>query len=204
MRAKSLPLTWMGLILALGFSTMALAEDDNRMIGKFDQTGPHDSLTSASIYLSFKDDKAEGLPGLASGDETRFYEKVWDGLYLQVTTESGENGTEGYMFGFSSDEDGKELIKPKENPDDPTLQELAATDFRTDDNFSAKPLRGGPGTPEDRGAYRIIHYPGFDAEIRVLEFNIGNAELKKKPYFKSVSCIVTVKEVKEGKKSKGK
>lgn len=200
MKVKSLPLMWFGFFLALGFFTHALAEDDNRMIGKFDQTGPHDTLSTASVYLSFKDNKAEGLPGLASGDETRFYEKVWDGLYLQITTESGDNGTEGYLFGFSSDEDGKEPIKSKENPDDPTLQELAASDFRTDDNFSAKPLKGGPGTPEDRGAYRIIHYPGFDAEIRVLEFSIGDAELKKKPYFKSVSCMVTVREVKESKK----
>lgn len=202
MKTKCLPLMGIGLILALGVSRPALAEDDNRMIGKFDQTGPHDTLSTASVYLSFKEDKAEGLPGLASGDETRFYEKVWSGLYLQITTESGENGTEGYMFGFSSDEDGKELIKSKEDPDDPTLQELAAGDFRTDDNFSARPLKGGPGTPEDRGAYRLIHYPGFDAEIRVLEFNIGDAELKKKPYFKSVSCLVTVREVKDAKKTK--
>ena len=203
MKTKSLPLTWIGLILALGFSTLVWAEDDNRMIGKFDQTGPHDTLSTASVYLNFKDNKAEGLPGLAAGDETRFYEKVWDGLYLQITTESGDNGTEGYMFGFSSDEDGKDLIKSKESPDDPTLQEVAAGDFRTDDNFSPRPLKGGPGTPGDRGAYRIIHYPGFDAEIRVLEFNIGDAELKKKPYFKSISCVVTVREVKETKK-KGK
>lgn len=200
MKAKSLRWMLVGLVLSLGLPAWALADDDNRVIGKFDQTGSHDALSTASVYLTFKDDKAEGLPGLASGDETRFYDKVWDGLYIQVTTETGDNGVEGYTFAFSSDEDGKDLIKPKENPDDPPLEELDASDFRTDDNFAPRPLRPGPGTPDNRGAFRIIHYPGFDAEMRVLEFSIGDAELKKKPYFKSVSCLVTVKEVKKGKR----
>ncbi len=186
-------------MLSLGFTTGAFADDDNRMIEKFDHTGPHDALSVASVYLSFKDGKAEGLPGLASGDETRFYAKVWDGLYLQITTETGENGTEGYMFSFSSDEDGQDLIKPREDADVPTLRELAASDFRTDDNFSPRPLRPGPGIPNDRSAFRVVHYPGFDAEIRVLEFNIGDAHLGKKPYFKSVSCLVTVKQVGKNK-----
>lgn len=188
-----------GLVLISFFCGLAFADDDNRMIGKFDHNGPHDALSTASVYLVLKDGKAEGLPGLASGDETRFYAKVWDGLYLQVTTETGENGTEGYMFSFSKDEDGQNLLQPKESADDPTLRELAASDFRTDDNFAPRPLKPGPGTPGDRGVLRIIHYPGFDAEVRVLEFNIGDAELKKQPYFKSVSCLVTVREVGKSK-----
>jgi len=190
-----------GLVLVWAFCGRALAEDDNRMIGKFDHNGPHDALSTASVYLVLKDGKAEGLPGLASGDETRFYAKVWDGLYLQVTTETGDNGVEGYMLSFSKDEDGQSPLQPKENADEPTLRELAAGDFRTDDNFSPRPLKPGPGTPEDRGVLRIIHYPGFDAEVRVLEFNIGDAELKKKPYFKSISCLVTIRET---GKSKGR
>ncbi len=183
-------------MLCLGPTGRALADDDNRVIAKFDQNRPQDSLSAASVYLTLKGDQAEGLPALPSGDETRFYIKVWDGLYLQITTETGDNGTQGYMFAFSSDEEGQDLLQAKENADVPTLRELAAGDFRTDDNFEPRPLRPGPGTPEDRGPYRIIHYPGFDAELRVLEFSIGDAQLGKKPYFKSVSCLVTVHEVK--------
>jgi hypothetical protein len=195
MKRNFLPWTVLGMILCLGFPRLVLADDDNRVIEKFDHNGPHDALSVASVYLTFKDGKAEGLPGLPSGDETRFYTKVWDGLYLQVTTETGENGTEGYMFSFSTDEDGQNLLKPQEDADKPTLRELAASDFRTDDNFSPRPLVPGPGTPDNRGVLRIIHYPGFNAEIRVLEFGIGDAQLKKTPYFKYVSCLVTVSQV---------
>ncbi|HEY5037438.1 MAG TPA: hypothetical protein VIJ93_00030, partial [bacterium] len=100
----------------------------------------------------------------------------------------------GYMFSFSKDEAGQNPMDTKESRDVPTLRELSAGDFRTDDNFAVRPLKAGSGTPEDRGALRVIHYDGFDVEIRVLEFNIGDAILKKKPYFKSVSCLVTVTE----------
>ncbi len=197
MKARIRP--WMAVvfILALGIPLRVLADDDNRVIAKFDQNRPQDALSAASVYLTLKGDQAEGLPALASGDETRFYIKVWDGLYLQITTETGDNGTRGYMFAFSSDEAGQDLLPPKENADDPALRELAASDFRTDDNFEPRPLVPGPGTPDNRGPYRIIHYPGFDVDMRVLEFSIGDAQLGKKPFFKSVSCLVTVQEVKK-------
>jgi hypothetical protein len=181
-------------ILFAGVAGMSRAEDDVRVMGKLGRSLPKDHLRTISLYLTFRGEKAEGLPALSSGRETRFYSKVWDGLYLQAITESGEKGTVGYLFSFSKDESQKEPMVTKESRDVPTLRELSAADFRTEDNFSARPLRSGLGTPEDRGALRLIHYDGFDVEIRVLEFNIGGANLKNKPYFKSVSCLVTVTE----------
>ncbi len=181
-------------ILFAGIAGLSLAEDDNRIIGKLGQNSPKDHLRTASLYLVFKGNKDNSLPALPSGDKTRFYSKVWDGLYLQVITEPGEKGNEGYMFSFSGDEGNLNAVDTNESRDVPSLREVSAADFRSDDNFSIRPLKPGPGTPEDRGAQRLIHYDGFDVEIRVLEFNIGDAGLKEKPYFKSISCLVTVKE----------
>jgi len=153
-----------------------------------------DHLRVASIYLSAKGKKIEGLPAVVTGNTTRFYSKVWDNLYLQVNTEAGEDGTEGYVFSFSTDEAGVDVIKLDESRDAPSMLELTASDFRSDDNFTARPLQPGPGTPLDRSAWRVIHYNGFDVDIRVLEFDISNVQLKQKPYFKSVSSLVTVRE----------
>lgn len=199
MKSKFLGLAVVSLFLA-GWAGIARAQDDNRIIGKFDQAGPHSRLRTASVYLTFKDDKAEGLPSLPAGEETRSYIKVWDGLYLQATTRSADNGVAAYQLTFSSDEADQDPLKSEESADDPSLGEVAASDFRTDDNFDVRPLHPGPGTPQDRGVFRIIHYPGFDAEIRVLEFSIGDAHLQKKPFFKSLACLVTVQE----KESKGR
>ncbi|HXL73649.1 MAG TPA: hypothetical protein VN963_08505, partial [bacterium] len=102
-------------------------------------------------------------------------------------------------FGFAQDEANQTVIPTNESRDVPTLLELTAADFRSDDNFSARALKPGPGTPLDRGAWRVIHYDGFDVEIRVLEFKIADTELKQKPYFKSVSCLVTVTETAQAK-----
>lgn len=180
--------------LCLGMAGVSRADDDARIIGKLGMNSPKDHSRTASFYLVFKGGRNESLPAVPSGDRTRFYSKVWDGLFLQVTTETGENGVAGYLFSFSRDEAGEDPVATNESRDVPTLRQLSAADFRTDDNFSARPLKPGPGTPMDRGALRLIHYDGFDVEIRVLEFNIGDAMLKRKPYFRAVSCLVTVKE----------
>ncbi|HVZ80268.1 MAG TPA: hypothetical protein VHE12_05615 [bacterium] len=187
---------WVWLILLIWvISTGSIrANDDSRAIGKLSHGVPGSAKRSVSIYLTFNGDKADGLPGLISGNERRFYDKVWDGLYLQVTTETGESGIRGYMFTFSKDEADQNTLTPSEPMDVPTLREVAAVDFRTDDNFAPRPLQPGPGKPKDRGALRIFSYPGFEGEIRVLDFDIGDAQLGKKPYFKSLSCLVTLHE----------
>ena len=193
-------LSWMLVpVLLAGMTGYSRADNDARIIGKIGENRPTDSLRKASLYLVFNGNKAESLPALSSGDETRFYSKVWDGLYLQVTTESGDNGVAGYKFYFSKDEAGEDTLDTKESNDGPSLREVTAADFRTDDNFAVRPLKPGPGTPDDRGALRVIHYDGFDAIIRVLELNIGDINLKKKPYFKSISSLVTVCEKAPGK-----
>ena len=183
-------------ILVTGMAGFSWAEEDVRIIGKLGHNGSKDHLRVASIYLVFKGEKVNDLPALPVGENTRFYSKVWDGLYLQVVSEKRERGTAGYMFAFSKDEDNKNPVATNESRDVPSLRELSAGDFRTEDNFAVRPLKPGPGNPEDRGALRVIHYDGFDVEIRTLEFNIGDAMLKNKPYFKTVSCLVTVKETK--------
>jgi len=186
-------LSWvMVLTMLLGIAGSAWAEDDARIISRLGMNSPKEHLRNASFYLVFNDTKVEDLPAVASGDETRFYSKVWDGLYLQVTTEAGADGVAGYMFSFSQDEANQTVIVTAESRDVPSLREVAAADFRSDDNFSIRALKPGPGTPTDRGALRVIHYDGFDVEIRVLEFRIGDISLKKKPYFKNLSCLVTV------------
>jgi hypothetical protein len=188
-------LSWvMVSILFLGMTGLCRADDDNRIISRLGENPPNNHLRTASFYLPFKDDKVEGLPGVVNGNVTRFYSKVWDGLYLQITTEPGQDGTAGYLFGFSQDEENQMPIPTNESRDVPTMLELTAADFRSDDNFTVRPLKPGPGTPSDRGAWRVIHYNGFDVNIRVLELSIGDTELKEKPYFKSVSCMVTVVE----------
>ena len=193
---KKRNLVWlMASILFVGMTGVTRADDDTRVICKLGQNSPKSNLRDASLYLSFKGAKAQSLPATPSGDETRFYSKVWDGVYMQVTTETGEKGIKGYMFTFSKDEGNQDNLTAKESKDAPTLREVSAADFRSDDNFSVRPLKPGPGTPEDRGALRVIHYDGFDVEIRVLEFNIGDAAMKEKPYFKSLSCLVTVTEI---------
>jgi hypothetical protein len=175
------------------------ADDDARIITRLGENSPKDHLRTASFYLSFKNDKVEGLPAVPTGNITRFYSKIWDGLYLQINTEPGEDGMAGYMFGFSQDEADQTVIPTNESRDMPTLLELTAADFRSDDNFSARPLKPGPGTPLDRSAWRVIRYNGYNVEIRILEFRIGDTELKQKPYFKSVSCLVTVTETAQAK-----
>lgn len=182
------------VLFALICGTPLLAEDDARVIAELAHNGPSSSLRAASFYLTFHGKKTDELPGLPSGDETRFYAKVWDGLYLQVTTETGEDGTTGYMFTFSKDEADHYTLTPEEPSNLPTLREVTAADFRTDDNFGPRPLQPGPGKNGDRGALRPFSYAGFKGDIRVLEFTIGNAQLGKKPYFKALSCLVTFQE----------
>jgi hypothetical protein len=186
-------------LMFVAFTGVSRADNDARIIGKIGENSPTDSLRKASLYLVFNGEKSEGLPAVPSGDETRFYSKVWDGLYLQVTTEEGDHGVAGYKFYFSKDEAGEDALDTTESKDGPSLREVTATDFRSDDNFTIRPLKPGPGVPNDRGAFRVIHYDGFDATIRLLEFTIGGVDLKQKPYFKSVSCLVTVSEKTPGK-----
>ncbi len=80
----------MVLILFAGITGLCWAEDDARIIGKLGQNSPKGHLRSASLYVVFKGNKDNSLPALPSGDKTRFYSKVWDGTYLQITTEPGE------------------------------------------------------------------------------------------------------------------
>ena len=195
MKSKALNLIT-AFILFAGIAGLCRADDDARAISRLGQNSPQDHLRTASFYLVFNGDKSESLPALQSGDNTRFYSKVWDSLYLQVNTERGDEGTAGYMFSFSTDEAGLSPVNTNELRDVPSLRELTAMDFRTDDNFSARALKPGPGIPTDRGAFRMIHYDGFDVEIRVLEINVGNTGLKKKPDFNKVSVLVTVREKK--------
>jgi len=183
----------MAMLLA-GSVGLCRADDDRRAISKLGQNSPKDHLRTASFYLVFDGEKSDSLPALQSGDSTRFYSKVWDGLFLQVNTEMADQGVTGYMFSFSTDEAGLSPVPTNELRDVPSLRELAAMDFRTDDNFSPRVLKPGPGTPTDRGAFRAVRYDGFDVEIRVLEFNIGNTGLKKKPEFNKVSVLVTIRE----------
>lgn len=196
---KRISLPWIVLLVWTVGVTAVFADDDSRAIGKLSHNGPGSALRTVSIYLDLNGDKADGLPGLPAGNEKRFYEKVWDGLFLQVTTETGENGVRGYMFTFSKDQEDQNTLTPSEPMDKPTLREVAAADFRTDDNFAVRPLRSGPGKPEDRGALRTFSYPGFEGEIRVLQFNIGDAQLGKKPQFKELSCLVTLHETRSKK-----
>jgi hypothetical protein len=178
--------------LLLGMAGLAWADDDARIISRLGMNSPKDHLRNASIYLVFNGNKVEDLPAVPAADETRFYSKVWDGLYLQVTTEAGADGVAGYMFSFSQDEANQTVLNTDELRDVPSLREVAAADFRSDDNFSIRPLKPGPGVPTDRGALRVMHYNGFDVEIRVLEFKIGDISIKKKPYFEKMSCLVTI------------
>lgn len=187
---------WIVLILSMIGGSPLLADDDTRVIAKLSHYGAGNPLRMASYYLTFHGDMTDELPGLPSGNEKRFYAKIWDGLFLQVTTETGEDGTIGYMFSFSKDEEDQNALTPEEPANLPTLREVTASDFRTDDNFGPRPLQSGPGKTGDRGALRAFSYPGFKGEIRVLEFSIGNAQLGKKPYFKTLSCLVTFQETK--------
>lgn len=190
------------LVLMLGSVGQVLAQDDSRVIARLGHNGPKDPVRIASVYLAFEGEKADGFPTLPWGDENRVYAEVWEGLYLQVVTESANRGVAGYLFSFSKDEARQEELKVLEPEKDATLREVAAADFRTDDNFAPEPLKPGPGTLEDPGALRVIHYDGFDVEIRVLGFRIGNAELKKTPYFKSINFLVTVVEKKPKARTK--
>jgi len=200
---KTRILSWLMIpALIVGITGASRADDDNRTFAKLGHNTSKDQMRTVSFYLVLKGNRSDSLAAIPSGDNARFYSKVWDGLYLQVTTESGERGITGYMFAFSKDEAGQEPMNTNESRDVPSLRELSVSDFRSDDNFSVRPLKPGPGTPEDRGALRVIHCDGFDVEIRVLEFGIGGVSLKTKPYFKTVSCLVTVRERVVPEKSK--
>src|SRR5579859_4061229 len=123
---KTSILSWaMVSILLMGIAGVSRAEDDARIMGKLGYN-TKDHLRTVSLYLVFKGTKSDSLPALPSGDATRFYSKVWDGLYLQATTESGENGTAGYLFSFSKDEEGKYPMVTNESRDVPTLREVTA------------------------------------------------------------------------------
>lgn len=181
-------------ILFTGLTLEVRANDDDRVMGRLNQISSKDQMRTSTIYLSIKGNKVFGLPSVSAGTETRFYSKVWDDLYLQITTVTADNGTTGYSMSFSSDEAGAKSLTSTEGKDGQTLLEVDAMDFRTDDNFSARALKSGFGTTTDRGALRMVHFDGFDVETRVLEFNIGDAEQKKKPYFESMSCLLTIHE----------
>ncbi len=181
-------------ILFIAIAGLSPSENDSRIIVKLGHNSANEEQRTASLYLVFKGDKSDSMIAVDLERETRFYAEVWDDLYLQVTTESSDDGIEAYHFAFSKDEAGNEPAALKDSKDKGTLRVLAAADFRTVENSSARVLKPGPGTPDDPGAFRLIHYGGFDAEIRVLEFNIAGAIPKKKPYFKSLSCIVGITE----------
>ncbi len=155
-------LSWLALSLMFAAVTgFSRADTDSRVFGKIGENSSADSSRKVSLYIVFNGAKAEGLPAVPSGNETRFYAKVWDGLYLQATSESGDHGISGYKFYFSKDEAGQDTVDTVAAEDGPTLREIAASDFRSDDNFSTRPLKAGPGTPNDRGAFRVIHYVGI-------------------------------------------
>lgn len=192
MKKRILPTLVFSGLLALAAGSAR--PDDSRIIGKLDHSGPTDPQSTASVYLALEGNRAEGLPSLPYGVETRFCTKVWSDLYLQTFTQTDDNGVRGYLFAFSKDEAGQKLLAAEEAPYAPSLRQVSAADFRTSENFAARPLKWGPGTLDDRNALRVIHYPDFDVEIRVLEFNIGDAQFGKRPFFKNMSCMVMVKE----------
>src|ERR1700728_3717465 len=172
---KTRILGWMVVSLALAaVAGLGWAETDNRVIGKLGENSPTDSLRRVSLYLSIEGVNTDDLTEKRSGDKTRFYSQVWDGLYLQVSPTLDDQGVAAYQFYFSTDEAGKDILTVAGSAPRPAVGEVAAADFRSDDNLTARPLRPGPGTPDDRGPYRVVHYEDFDAVVRVLEFEIGD------------------------------
>jgi hypothetical protein len=192
---KTRVLSWMMVSLLFAAMTgLCRAETDNRVIGKLGENSSTDTLRRVSLYMTFDGVNTDDLTEKRSGDKTRFYSQVWDGLYLQVFPTLDDEGVAAYQFYFSADEAGKDVLDVTDSAPGPAMGEVAAADFRSDDNLTTRPLTPGPGTPQDRGSYRVIHYDGFDAVIRVLEFEIGNIHPNAKPDFRSLSCLVTVAE----------
>src|ERR1700735_2870043 len=142
---KTRILGWMVVSLALAaVAGLGWAETDNRVIGKLGENSPTDSLRRVSLYLSIEGVNTDDLTEKRSGDKTRFYSQVWDGLYLQVSPTLDDQGVAAYQFYFSTDEAGKDILTVADSAPGPAMGEVGGRRFWGGDKLSPRPPHARP------------------------------------------------------------
>lgn len=165
------------------------AETDSRILTRVPEI--YEQPKTVSIFLKFNGPGATNISNAPHGIKTRSYIKIWDELYLQIYSQGHakvKEGIWGYFFSFSNDETGKDKLLPIDQPSHGMRADgIAASHFRNEDN-------SGPYKDLENAGPNKLEYRNFLVKIRVLEFEILNAEVGKVPSFKSLSCLVTIME----------
>lgn len=120
---------------------------------------------------------------------------IWDGLWVRVVNRSHNDLKEGvfaYNIQFSEDQNFLKIILPVNQPARGiTADSIAAFHFRNSDNTG--PNETGPKNVNAPQDVRLISYTGFDAEIRIINFEItgiGNSKLV--PSFAGIEFLIIV------------
>ena len=123
--------------------------------------------------------------------------KVWDGLWvriLYIKHVKVKDGVFEYFIQFASDDEFKNILLPTNQPGHGiTANGIAAFHFRNKDNTGPNEI--GPKNVNAPQSVRIIQYKNFDAEVRILKFEIiGIGSSETVPSFAGIEFLVIVKE----------
>ena len=121
--------------------------------------------------------------------------KIWDGLWVRVLNMRNKDVKEGvfaYNLQFSGDQDFTKIILPINQPiHGITSESIAAFHFRNSDNSG--PNVAGPKNVNAPQDVRLIEYSGFNAEIRIINFEItGTGSEESVPSFAGIQFLITL------------
>jgi len=121
--------------------------------------------------------------------------KVWDGLWIKINNIKNLKVKEGvfaYNVQFASDAKFKNILIPVNQPGHGiTSNSIAAYHFRNADNSGTN--EAGPLNVNAPQETRLIKYKGFDALIRILNFEIIGINKKEfVPAFAGIEFMIIV------------
>jgi len=171
----------LNIIIVFFCSAISFAETDKRVF--------HRSLHSVnpkeiSIIFDFTDINRMSHPM-----------KVWDGLWIKINNINNSKVKEGvyaYNVQFASDAEFKNILIPVNQPGHGiTANSIAAYHFRNASNSG--PNEAGPLNVNAPQETRLIKYKGFDALIRILNFEIIGINKKEfVPAFAGIEFMIIV------------
>ena len=167
-------------------SSLAAAETDKRV---FHHTIHTVNPKEASIFIDFTDINQISHPL-----------KVWDGLWVKINNINNSRvseGVYGYSVRFASDSEFNNIFLPTNQPRRGiTANTIAAFHFRNSNNSG--PNEAGPMNVNAPQEVRLIKYADFDAEIRILNFEItGIGSSESVPSFAGIQFLITVTQKKQ-------
>lgn len=126
--------------------------------------------------------------------------EVWPGLWLRALPLGHvqvKRGKFAYLFQFSAGSSFDKILRPVDQPAHGiTADVVAAFHFRNRDNSG--PNEVGPKNVNAPQEIRQITYDGFQAEIRLLRFQITGIRPGMQPSFIFLECLVRVEALDAG------